>query len=303
MVYRAPLGVLCFAVAACTLGQITASSATGTLSGFIDTTGLFISQSSYDGWIGHSASDPDTYINAMGIAGGASWDPDIDFYAASGGFSYFEPGVGYGNYAFGTAISGDTNWYVGGLASRWGQVYDTAPGLYDFTVDIYGGGDGAAMDLLAQIQYSFEVADRLDVTAIGSASPGQIHRGETTSVTMTVTNGMTGRSFFSTTWFYSGGGMVQGSEPLTHVSWDGDWFDKEITAGNSRTDGHTTWRAEATNTNGVYEGQMGVVGGLHPGDWHWLSMSGTIPTVELVPEPGSLLVLALGGLALLRRKR
>lgn len=303
MVYRTPLGVLCFVVAASALGQLSATPEHSTLSGFIDTSNLHISSASYAGWISHAGSDPDTYINGMGITGGMTWDPDIDLAPPTSAFSYYDPSVGYGDYLFGSAITGNTNWYVGGLASHWGQVYNVDPGLYDFTVDIYGGGDNAAMDLLVSIPYTFHVAQYLDISVTGIASPGVIHHEETTHVSMTVTNNMVGQSFISTTWFYSGGGMVQGSEPLTHVSWDGNWFGKEVLAGASRTDGHTTWKALNSNTNGIYEGRMGVVGGLHEGDWHFAAMSGTIPTVELVPEPAGITVLTLGALALIRRKR
>ncbi|MBI5705581.1 MAG: PEP-CTERM sorting domain-containing protein [Armatimonadetes bacterium] len=303
MVYRAPLGVLCSLAAACALGQLSASPYYSTLSGFNDTSNMFMSQTAYDGWISHSGADPDTFINAMAITGGTTWDPDIDFFTPSGLFSYYDPGVGYGTYTFGTAISGDTNWYVGGLASRWGDVYNVDPGVYDFTLDIIGGADANATDLLASIQYVFEVAARLDVSATGEATPGVIHYGEVTQVAMTVQNHMPNRSFFSTTWFFSGGGMSQGTDSLTHVGWEGDWWEEEIVAGGSRTDGHTAWKAAGAIPTGTYQGYMGVVGGLYLGDWHWVSMTGTVPTVELVPEPSGLLVLALGGLALIRRRR
>ena len=77
-----------------------------------------------------------------------------------------------------------------------------------------------------------------------------------------------------------------------------------IAPGTDRTDAHSRYRASATQAPGTYLSDFGVVGGLYDGDEHLIeSLPKASLQVTAVPEPASMAALAIGGLALLRRRR
>ena len=75
---------------------------------------------------------------------------------------------------------------------------------------------------------------------------------------------------------------------------DGDWEVVGLGAGFGRLD--------------VLTATTGIIGGfdtvsLPDGDWSWGIENGTTLWVEHIPEPATVMLLAIGGLAILRRRR
>ncbi|HRK20765.1 MAG TPA: PEP-CTERM sorting domain-containing protein [Fimbriimonadaceae bacterium] len=283
-------------LAAFSLGQDSFDPLYDTLSALIDTSGTTSSQTQYDVLFSHSGSDPDTYINDLVLTPGSNWDDDIDFSVASGQFNYnFNSG-----YTFGTAISGDQFWQITDVVSRFGSISNVDPGFYDFTLDFIGGEDANAADTLASVGFTLEVVDSISLAVSGVATPGTIMIGQQTSISMSVENLMASRNFVSTTWYYSGVGLAT---VMQNVGFFGDWFDKTITPGSTRTDEHTRWLATGSTPLGTHVGEMGVFGGFYYGDWHGFRMDPEPEVTVIVPEPATFAVLGLGLLAVRKRRR
>lgn len=242
-----------------------------------------------------AATDPDFYVNNVALTTGAGWDPDLDIN------STFEFRGIFGNGgAFGTLLTGEF-FDVFNLAFRSGTVASTvAEGVYDFTLEVQGGATDSSFDTLASFDLQLEVVNSINVVASGAVSDPEIFRGESSTASMTVTNNGT-RDFVSKTWYYSGDSFYNGTESLTGV-FVGNWFDQYVSGGNSRTDNHTIWTASPTQAYDTYVGNYGVIGGLHLGDDHGFRAGSPTITVA-VPEPGTLIVLGLGAVAALRRRR
>lgn len=281
-------------LAAVSLGQDSFDPLYDTLSALIDTSSTVGSSTRYDVLFSHSGSDPDLFINDVVLTPGSNWDSDIDLSVPSGQFQYG------GTYVFGTPISGDQFWQIQGIASRNGAISNVDPGIYDFTIDFVGGADANASDNIASVAFSLEVFDRIDLAVSGEATPGTIMIGQETTISMTVENLMSARDFVSTTWYYTHVGLATVMENRGFL---GDWFDKTITPGASRTDEHTRWLATAATPLGTHIGEMGVFGGLYYGDNHWFRMDPEPEVTVIVPEPATFAVLGLGLLAVRKRRR
>ena len=272
-----------------------------TRSAYRDSSGLF-GGIGYDLNLTTLASDPDLYINNMAIVPGVGFNSNIDISTNTTGFHY--NGSETGDYTFGTAISGDHSW---DFQSAFRNSHDinsaVANGVYDFSVDIIGGANSTASNVLASIGFHIDIIQKLDVGVAMSANPGSILEGGTgTEVSMTVTNNMTARNFVSTTWWVSGFGDGNGNL-LAFDGFSGDWFNKTIASGASRTDSHSLWHANLDTPIGAYTSNNGVVGGLYNGDFYFVSANPNATVNVLVPEPASFAVLGLGVFALLRRRK
>lgn len=248
-----------------------------------------------------SAGNPDLFINNMVITGGAGYDPLIDIQTQSGGFDF--NGGGANHYTFGTAISGDNDWNFAGAFHNGNIDSAVADGIYDFNLDILGGGDDLASDTLASFGLHVDVFQKIDINTTMTATPGTIKEGGPgTLVSMTVTNNMTGRNFTSKSWWVSGFGDGLGNF-LSFDDFSGDWFNKVIVPGGVRTDDHSMWHAELDTPIGTYTSFNGVIGDVNEGDFIFLTADQQAQVTVLVPEPASFAVLGLGALALIRRRK
>ncbi len=248
-----------------------------------------------------SAGDPDLFINNMVITGGVGYNPLINMQTQVGGFDF--NGGGSNHYTFGTAINGDNDWNLAGAFHNGNIDSAVTDGVYDFNLDFIGGADDSATNVLASFGLHVDVFQKIDINTVTSASPSTIKEGGPgTEVSMTVTNNMSGRNFTTRSWWVSTFGDGLGHE-LAFDNFTGDWFDKVIAPGGSRTDTHSTWHAELNTPIGHYTGFNGIIGDVHDGDFIFLNADKQAEVDVLVPEPASLAVLGIGALALLRRRK
>lgn len=261
-----------------------------------DTSNMASSQSTYELNVFKDAADPDFYVNDITLTTGPGWDPDLDIYAASNFGGIFGTGGDFGTRLTGTFFD------IFQIGFRYGEVASSvANGIYNFTMQVLGGGSDTSMDILSSHDLQIEVVDGIALGVDGSVTHPEIVQGGTSTARMSVRN--TGsRDFITTTWYYAGGGFeTSGGGSRLIGNFVGNWFDQTITPGNFRTDDHTTWTAAPDQPVGLYEGNFGVYGGYHMGDQHSFRASATSINV-VVPEPGTLIVLGLGAVAALRRR-
>ncbi len=248
-----------------------------------------------------NAGDPDLFINNMVITGGTGYNPLINMQTQIGGFDF--NGGGVNHYTFGTAINGANNWDLAGAFHDGNIDSGVADGIYDFNLDILGGGNNLATNVLASFGLHVDVFQKIDINTVMSATPSTIKEGGPgTEVSMTVTNHMTGRNFTTRSWWVSTFGDGLGNE-LAFDNFTGNWFDKVIAPGDSRTDSHSTWHANLNTPIGHYTGFNGVIGDVHDGDFIFLNADQQAEVNVIVPEPASMAVLGLGVLGLLRRRK
>lgn len=269
------------------------------LSGVLDDSNLDGTATRYRGYLDYDGADGDMYINSVNFVPGVGFDSNINFTVETSELStYSTP------YTLGTAISGPAFFSLSQVVYRYGAIDSSvAPGIYNFSVEFRGGSSSSADDVLANWELQLDVIESIDASAGGSASPSVIGYGDGTDVSVTLTNHMN-RSLFTTTWYYSNGGMVNGPDSLTGT-FIGSWFDREILPGQDLTDGHTHWVADSPSlAPGNYVGTLGVNAGVYPGDEHSIAALSPQPVVELIPEPASLgSVLAATALMTVGRRR
>jgi hypothetical protein len=284
----------------------TISATESVLSGFHDTTNFWSSETTYGFNLYNGPSDPNLFINQINFVYTSGVTPNTGVYNPAIGLT---PHVGstydtgFGSYTLGTPLAPNTLMYLYDAVTRSGDVANSvANGTYDFSINVLGGYDSSATDTLATIGYQILIANGIHVSASASASPGTISAGQNSDITMTVTNSDATQTFVTTTWFVSS--FTDGTNELPFVGFAGDWFDKMIGPGGSRTDLQSTRTADITTPPGTYNGTVGVVGGLVDGD-NFYVLADPGPTIEVVtPEPASLAVLVLGSVGLMvRRKR
>lgn len=270
------------------------------LSAFQDTSNLLYSSTDYKMNLWHSGSDV-IYIDDLQFVGDKG-----DLAAASGSLEYND---GLGNiktYTFGDAATGDFSWSFDKVAAHYGASLAEL-GLHEFTMNVWGRtDDGTGISdptILQSFNFTYDVAGKLDITVTGNVTNPIIHAGQTTGVDMTVLNNMD-RDFVSTSWFTSAIGNGSGSYLTGDFDHSYEWFNRTIGTGQSLTGGHSFWWADSSNPDGIYTGDLGVVGGLYNGDWHFVSMNPAPQiTVQSVPGPASFLPMAIGLISIRARKR
>jgi len=264
------------------------------LSGLKDVSNFISSDTRFGFNLYNSPADPLLFINSIDLIPSAGYDGNIALASPGAVFS-----TNHGDYSLGTAIGPDTSVYLYNAVQRSGAV-DAAVtnGIYGFNVVIKGGGDANATDVLGDIPYQIRIANGVNVSITQvTATPSTIHAGQTTTVGLTVTNSDPNETFVTTTWYYNGG------NPLENGQFVGNWFNQSIAPGESLTGDHTTWDAIAATPLGDYSLSLGVSGGLYNGDDFGLAAPGDPLVTVVVPEPATMGLLALGGLAMLRRRR
>jgi len=270
------------------------------LSAVLDTSNLQSSQTNYEVTFVHELGDDPLFINSVSIVGGSNWDPDIDLSTATDALTYAGSSS---SYMLGTEISGGAEWVFTNAAVHSGAMNgNVAPGIYDFRLVFSGGADASATDVLTELSLVLAVIPKFDIDVTGTVSPGIISAGQEAFVSMTVMNHMN-QDFVGSSWFYTDGGFRNGSDTLSGT-FLGDWFDKHVAPGDSRTDYHTKWTATNSTPAGVYTGWLGVIGGVYYGDEHYVRLQPDLQIeVAAVPEPLSVLGLGAGLAGLLVRRR
>ncbi len=262
----------------------------------------------FQGWntfMTTDGGDDDLYLNGLNVVTTPGFDPGIVLNTPSS-IDYYDYNTNSNaTYTLGTAIAGGSTWDFKEIIAL--DVFNStsaAEGVYDFAVEFVGGADDTATDILQTYNLHVEVYDRVDLDVSGTSTDitGPGVKGH---VTMTVQNNM-GKDFVSTTWS-AGGYYIDRNDPnspdLT-LEFTGDWFNKTVASGDSRTDDHSDWSLNASSIVGTYKGALGVVGGLHDGDFYFIDMASAPDiNVQAVPEPASMVALGGGSLALLRRRR
>jgi len=297
--------------AASSLAQTFALSNGDSRSAFRDTSNLyFFDGANYQTDLSTVAGGSATYLNQITLDKSANWDSALDLAVPTTDFNYHNTVSGAnGSYTLGTAIPADSHWNFE-AASRRGDVDSLVPdGIYTANLNFLGGATSSAMTSLQSFTLTLQVTQKLDVDVSTSFSPGTIAQGETTQLSMTVKNNMTGLNFVSYSQ-YTSTGFTKGSDSLAFGEFNGDWHNKTVLPNESRTDLHTTWSAAADQSPGVYTGIDGLFGGLYLGDFY--AIHTTTPTSitvvrGVVPAPSASLVLLIGAVPgigfLLRRRR
>lgn len=274
-----------------------------TLSALKSDAGLAWTETKYGVNFYKAATDPTLFINAINFIPGVSWDPNINLNTST--FFYGDLGSGYSGhtYELGTAINGEANWNFDGILRRSGVVNSSVnAGMYDFRVEIIGGNSDTAEDVLASFDNFIEVIPSLTAEATATMSPAAIGPNQISQASVEFHNS-SNRDIKTTTWYVAGFGLGDpgNSDQLVLENFIGNWFNQTITPSSSRQDLHSSWKATPSNAPGVYQGNIGIIGGAYEGDWHGWKASGS--SLEVVPEPATMLAVGLGIAGLLRRRR
>ena len=265
----------------------------GILSSVRDASNLDGGITGYDFNLATDGGDSDLYINAISFSFGSNWDSNIDMNLNLGT-----------SYTLGDAISGGSFLSFNDLAVRYNEVNAAVgTGIYDFSVEFYGGDTNGSNDLLSSTALQLEVFEKYDYSLVAGVNPAVIGQGGSSTVFMNLTNNMSGRDLVTTTWYVGGGGFSNGVETLNFDGFAGNWFSQVLAPGTSYADDHSVWSASASQMSGIYDGTgvTGLVGGLYDGDFYFLPSTAT--SIEVVPEPASMLAVLAGVAALARKRR
>ncbi len=240
--------------------------------------------------VNRQASDPDLYINNAIFNAGTNWDSNIvNNPFASSGF--------LGSYELGTALTGE-----GGFTMSLDFI-DLVPnsvvnGLYDFSYDIIGGGSSSASDLLATLEFQVDVRTDFRPTYTLNFDRPSITAGETANLDSVLNNTLAESIYVNGLYYFFGAGLTPN---VMDVSFDFNFFAGELTSGSTSNSVHSDHTARADTPLGIYGFNGGFYGGYYQADQHWVK-SANSPTIEVVPEPATMIALA-GGIALLARRR
>jgi hypothetical protein len=251
------------------------------LSGLKDVSNFASSNTRFGFNLYNSPTDPALYINSIDFIPGAGYDGNIALASPGTVFS-----TNQGDYSLGTAIAPDTAFYLYNAVQREGAVDAlVANGTYDFNVVVIGGEDASATDILADIPYQIRIADGVNISITQvTATPSTIHAGQTSTVSLTITNNDLVETFMVTSWYYVNGGMEQGVNRLENGQFVGNWFNLSIAPDDTLTNDHTTWDATAATPLGDYSPNLGITGGLYNGDDFALAAPGD-PLITVVVAP------------------
>ncbi|MBS1703449.1 MAG: PEP-CTERM sorting domain-containing protein [Armatimonadetes bacterium] len=257
----------------------------------------------YDMHLHRSAGDADLYINNIELVPGSNYNPNLGIGVEHGSISYQSTvGPGYGDYTFGTPIQGDRDWdFRAGY--QWGAVDSAVPtGIYDFSFNVIGGGDSLATDVLASIPYRLEVAEKLEASVeLSFDSPTLAQGGPETWMNVKVTNHMPNNLLALNGSFDSGLSDGHGHYLIQTQIGSSNW-DQFLANGESYQTQHSKYKANWSTPAGVYSSTSGVVLGLYDEDRYFISAN-PAGTIMVVPEPGSMLAIAFGLTALIRRRK
>lgn len=273
-----------------------------TRSAMYDVSSIWFSYQRYEVGFHLGAGDGPLFINSIQLTGLSSWDAGITAYSPVGSFGYHGSVNGsYTNdtYTMGTALSGDYDISFDAANLMNSVDPSVSLGLHEFNVSIIGGTSETATDVLYTKDYKVDVLDRLDLNVTATATPSTISRGGTTMVSVDVTNPMANQDFLINTWYVSA--FSNGTDYLNFDSFEGTWWGTTVAAGQTVSGNHSKWSARADQVAGLYNGNVGMVGGKYADDWHYYRAT---PKVTVVPEPATLAGLGLGlAFAIRRRKR
>jgi MYXO-CTERM domain-containing protein len=262
-----------------------------TKSAFRDVSNLRITSSDFRIQLNREASESDLYVNNVTYAYDSGWDFGINLSEE-----------GLNGYTLGTPLTGDLN-TVYRLASRYGEVNESvALGMYSFSVNIFGGADASANDLIGQYNYSLLVADRFNLQITSAFDKPMVAPGETSFLSLSATNTTSDQTYFTSSFWLgleSDGAAANVPYSFAYVS---NFYSGSFAPGQSLSGAHSNYTPTNANAGNSYPSYAGLIGGIYSGDYHWIN-AGDKPALTVVPEPATLTVLGLGLLAGLRRRR
>lgn len=267
------------------------SAASGTASGLKDTSNLRIYNQNFRMYFQKADTDPDVYINDAVFQPGSNWDNTITL-------NEYAPTGFLGSYQLGTVLTGNVfqEMFLAGVPIIDSSVLD---GIYDLSFDIRGGSTNLADDLLATVNFELDVRQSWAPVLTLSIDQPIIEFGQTANVSYHLENTSSDTIQIQGAWL---GGEADGA--LANLDWgfSPGAFSGSLDSGGVIDSTHSFFTPKPTTPNGIYPVYAGVVGGYHNGDQLFVNSANT-PGIEVVPEPATLTILGLAGIAALRRKR
>jgi len=241
----------------------------------------------------------DLYINSLSLTGGTFASSGLSLDTAGARFTQFDGGdnfVGYIDYSFGDTLASGFKYQSTGIFSGlFGFTGQGTTGTYTGSVDILGGANSSAADVLATVNFTLEIVSSYGLTITYPVNTITVGPGQQAVLQNRVVNS-SDRDFLVNSRYVS---LYNNPIGFT-LDFDGTY--PSTFAANSDV---TVDSLRFTGGNGgpIWTGlSNGVIGGLFVDDYSTLPGGGQF-TVNPVPEPASLAILGLGGLALARRRQ
>ena len=240
----------------------------------------------------------DLYINSLSLSGGTFGSSGLSLEANGGYFQQYDSGsnlVGGAYYYFGTPLAAGYSYdSLGVFNGLFGFSGPGVAGTYTGTVDVLGGSSSSASDLLATVSFTVEVVSGFGLAITYPTNNFTVGIGQTAMLQNRVVNSSS-RNFLVNSRYFSYSTAPSGFT----INFEN--YPSSFAANSDVT-------VDSLSFTGVSSGPQwtgidnGVFGGYYSDDLNDITGGGAF-TVNPVPEPATLTILGLGGLALVRRRR
>lgn len=209
-------------------------------------------------------------------------------FGDSGAFTFgnaVQPGGYLGAFGFDGFFNVDLNTFVGSSS-------------YDLEIDILGGADASAADVLYTLSMTVETVDSFGISYTAPNPTRNLTPGQSTVLTLDSVN-TSNRDFRINSMYYSWGGPGRDSFDISFL--DSGQF---LPSNSSVSRDHLVASPKPNTAGDSFTFRMGYYGGYYSDDFNFLPGSNEVTLNSVVPEPASMIALSMaaGGLFLRRRK-